>query len=193
MLKIHSMCEGVCKSGFIDLMIGGAQLSAEYSGLGKAPDIMTNIAHMIKVRELIYGLAIAAITKAKEEPVGSGIYLPDETFARLSKIYSAYGFWEVMQHATDVAGGLVITMPSESELQNPETKDYVKRYLRAVAPAEKRLRITKLLQNWVCGLHGAATWQGAGGPRGHLMAVYNLTDLEEKKRLAKKMAGIKDD
>jgi 4-hydroxybutyryl-CoA dehydratase/vinylacetyl-CoA-Delta-isomerase len=61
--------------------------------------------------------------------------------------FISYGFWEAIEKATDVAGGLVITMPSERELKNPETSEYVKKYLKSVAPAEKRLRISKFLQN----------------------------------------------
>ena len=83
-----------------------------------------------------------------------------------------------------------MTMPSEKELQNPETSEYIKKYVKAAGPADKRLRITKFLQNWVCGLHGAGTWIGGGVPATALMAVYNLTDFEEKKKLAANLAGI---
>ncbi len=188
--QIHGMCEGACKAGFLDLMIGAAQLSAEYSGLEKVPHIQMNIANMIKAREICYGMSVAAAARGKEDPIGSGVYFPDRTFASLAVVYSKYGFWEAMQMAIDVAGGLVVTMPSEKDLRNPETRDYVERYLKAVAPANKRLRVTKFLQNWVCGLHGAATWQGGGAPFAVLMGVHDATDLEQKKRLVEKLAGI---
>jgi len=42
-----------------------------------------------------------------------------------------------------------------------------------------------------CGLHGAATWQGADTPYGYLMALYGSANLEYKKRLTEKLAGIK--
>lgn len=189
--RLHSTCEGACKAGWLDLMIGAAQLCAEYSGLENIPHIQMDLADMIKVREICYALAIAAVAKAGEEPAGSGIFLPDITFARMAIVYSSYGFWEAIEKATDIAGGLVITMPSEKELKNPETSEYVKKYLKSAAPAEKRLRITKFLQNWVCGLHGAATWQGGGVPYGALMAAYNATDWEQKKKLAAKLAGLR--
>ena len=188
--RLHSTCEAACKAGWLDLMIGATQLSAEYSGLETVPHIQTEIADMIKVREICHALAIAAVARAIEEPAGSGVYLPDITFARMGLVYSSYGFWEAIERATDVATGLVVTMPSEKELKNPDTSEYVKRYLKAVAPAEKRLRITKFLQNWVCGLHGAATWQGGGVPYGALMAMYHATNWEEKKKLAEKLAGL---
>ncbi len=189
--RLHSTCEGACKAGWLDLMIGATKLSAEYSGLENVPHIQMDIADMIKVREICHALAVAAVARAKEEPIGSGVFLPDITFARMAIIYSSYGFWEAIEKATDVAGGLVITMPSEKELKNPETSEYVKKYLKSVAPAEKRLRISKFLQNWVCGLHGAATWVGGGVPYGALMAAYSSTDWEQKKRMAERLAGLK--
>lgn len=189
--RLHSTCEGACKAGWLDLMIGAARLSAEYSGLENVPHIQMDIADMIKVREICHALAVAAVARAKEEPPGSGVFLPDITFARMALVYCSYGFWEAIEKATDVAGGLVITMPSEKELKNPETSEYVKKYLKSVAPAEKRLRISKFLQNWVCGLHGAGTWVGGGVPYGALMAAYNSTDWAQKKGLAERLAGLK--
>jgi len=189
--RLHSTCEGACKAGWLDLMIGAARLSAEYSGLENVPHIQMDIADMIKVREICHALAVAAVARAKEEPPGSGVFLPDITFARMALVYCSYGFWEAIEKATDVAGGLVITMPSEKELKNPETSEYVKKYLKSVAPAEKRLRISKFLQNWVCGLHGAGTWVGGGVPYGALMAAYDSTDWAQKKGLAERLAGLK--
>lgn len=81
-------------------------------------------------------------------------------------------------------------MPSELELENTETAHYVKKFLKAAAPAELRLRIAKFIQNWCAGLHGAGTWHGAGSPQAQKMALYALTDLEKKKKLAKNLAGI---
>jgi 4-hydroxybutyryl-CoA dehydratase/vinylacetyl-CoA-Delta-isomerase len=188
--RLHSTCEAACKAGWLDLMIGAARLSAEYSGLEDVPHIQMDLASMIKVREICYALAVAAVARAKEEPLGSGVFLPDITFARMALVYCSYGFWEAIEKATDVAGGLVITMPSEQELTNPETSEYVKKYLKSAAPAEKRLRISKFLQNWVCGLHGAATWVGGGVPYGALMAAYNSADWAQKKGLAARLAGL---
>lgn len=189
--RLHSTCEGACKSGWLDLMIGATQLIAEYNGLASVPHIQLNIANMIKVREICHALAVAAVARAKEEPVGSGVFLPDLTFGRMAIVYSSYGFWEAIEKATDVSGGLVVTLPSEKDLQNPETSDYLKKYLKTAVSAEKRMRMTKFLQNWVCGLHGAATWQGGGVPYGALMATYNATDLERDKMLAEELAGLR--
>ncbi len=97
-----------------------------------------------------------------------------------------------MKVAGDIAGGLVVTMPSEKELTNPETRDYIKKYLKSVVPAEKRMRLIKFLQNWTAGLHGPGTWHGAGSTAAQEISIARLTDFKEKKKLAEELAGIKD-
>lgn len=118
--------------------------------------------------------------------------MPDDLFGNVAKLTTAHGFWEIMALAGDIAGGLVVTMPSFKELQNPATKNYVQKYLQGSVPAEKRMRIIKVLQNWTAGLHGPGTWHGAGSPQAQMISLYRAADLEEKKKIAKKIAGIVD-
>ena len=110
----------------------------------------------------------------------------------MAKLSIADGFWELMKLVGDIGGGMAVTMPAEAELDNPATATYVRKFMSAAAPAEKRLRLAKFIQNWCAGLHGAGTWHGAGSPMAQKMALYALTDLEAKKKLAKDLAGITD-
>ncbi|WP_027719248.1 4-hydroxyphenylacetate 3-hydroxylase N-terminal domain-containing protein [Desulfovirgula thermocuniculi] len=191
--KTHRMnCGGACKVGFADLMIGAAQLAAEYAGVSKAPHIVEKITEMIRIRETCYACTIAAAYKGKEEPAGSGFYQPDDIFGNVAKLAAADGFWDLMKWAADIGGGMVVTAPSELELENPQTSNYVRKFMRATAPAEPRLRIAKFLQNWCAGLHGAGTWHGAGSPQAQKLTLYALTDLESKKKMARELAGIEE-
>lgn len=191
--KTHRMnCGGACKVGFIDLIIGAAQLAAEYSGVQKVPHIVEKITDMIRISETCRACTIAAALKGTEEPAGSGFYLPNDVFGNVAKLTAADGFWEVLKWVGDIAGGMAVTMPSEEELNNPVSGPYVRKFMGASAPAELRLRLAKFVQNWCAGLHGAGTWHGAGSPQAQKMVLYALTDLEEKKRLAKNLAGIRD-
>ncbi|KKM09912.1 aromatic ring hydroxylase [Clostridiales bacterium PH28_bin88] len=189
--KTHRMnCGGACKVGFADLIIGAAQLAVEYSGVPKAPHIVDKLVEMVYLSETCHACTIAAAVKGREEPAGSGIFLPDDLFGNVAKLNVAHGFWEIMKLAGDLAGGMVVTMPSERELSNPDASEYVQKYLKAAAPAKDRMRIAKFLQNWTAGLHGPGTWHGAGSPQAQRMMIYALTNLEEKKAMAKKLAGL---
>jgi 4-hydroxybutyryl-CoA dehydratase/vinylacetyl-CoA-Delta-isomerase len=83
-------------------------------------------------------------------------------------------------------------MPSERELDNSVTKPILEKYLKTRCSTEKRMRMTKFLQNWVAGLHGAGTWHGAGPRQNQMIALYRDTDFEAKKKMAKELAGVKD-
>jgi 4-hydroxybutyryl-CoA dehydratase/vinylacetyl-CoA-Delta-isomerase len=145
---------------------------------------------MIQLTNTSLACALAAAHTGKEEPAGSGVFMPDEMMSNLAKLNTNDGFWEVMALAGDIAGGIAVTMPSERELDNPELREYMAKYLRSAAPAEKRMRITRFLQNWVAGLHGVGTAQGAGPSQNQNLILYRITDLEEKKRMAEDLANM---
>lgn len=189
--KTHRMnCGGACKVGFMDLIIGATQLIAEYHGLSKASHISNKITRMIQLSSTSLACAIAAAHLGKEEPIGSGVFMPDETMSNLAKLNTNDGFWELMALAGDIVGGIAVTMPSERELENPEISQYIAKYLKSAVSAKQRLRMVRFLQNWVAGLHGVATAQGAGPSQNQVLVLYRITDLEEKKRMALELANL---
>lgn len=191
--RMHRMnCGGACKVGFADLIIGATAGIAEYQGIDKSSKIREKLVNMMKIREAAYGIALAAALKGQEDPPGSGTWFPDDMFGNVAKLIVADGFWELIKIAADIAGGLVVTMPSEEELKNPETSKYVKKYLKSVVSAEKRMRLIKFLQNWTAGLHGPGTWHGAGSTATQEISIARLADLKTKKKLAEELAGITD-
>lgn len=192
--KQHRMWGGgPCKAGWMDLIIGATALLAEYQGSDKFPNVIDKLTEMVTISETAYACAVAAAYKGTEDPPGSGYWLPDMLLGNITKVVGANGFWRVMELAGDIAGGIVVTLPHERDLENPETKDYIEKYMKAVAPASKRIRIAKFLQNWVAGLHGVGTWQGGGPPGAGNVFIRRAANLEEKKKLAKELAGIEED
>jgi 4-hydroxybutyryl-CoA dehydratase/vinylacetyl-CoA-Delta-isomerase len=192
--KTHRMnCGGACKVGFADVIIGAATLAAEYQGTDRAPHIMTMITDMIRDSKQAHACAIAAAVKGFEEPPGSGVWMPDDLFGNVAKLTIAPGFWEIMSFAGDIGGGFITTMPSFEDLRNPATKGYLEKYLKVKVPAEKRMRITKVLQNWAAGLHGAGTWHGAGSVQAQMISLMRVADIDEKKKIAMEVAGIEEE
>ncbi|PKN73115.1 MAG: aromatic ring hydroxylase, partial [Deltaproteobacteria bacterium HGW-Deltaproteobacteria-10] len=191
--KAHRMnCGGACKVGFADLIIGGAVLAAEYTGVEKIPHIQDKIIEMVRLNETSHACAIAAAMKGREEPKGSGVYLPDDLFGNAAKLNTAHGFWEIMKNAGDIGGGLVVTMPRLKDLEDPEVGPALKKAFSATGPADKRLKVAKFLQHWTAGLHGPGTWHGAGAPQSQRFMFTVLTDFESKKKMAKKLMGMKE-
>ena len=192
--KAHRMnCGGACKVGFADVIIGGTMLAAEYIGVEKVPHIQEKIIDMVRLSETSHACAIAAAMRGREEPKGSGVYLPDDLFGNAAKLNIAHGFWEIIKNAGDIGGGLVVTMPRLKDLEDPEVGPVLKKVFGAAAPAEKRLKVAKFLQHWAAGLHGVGTWHGAGAPQTQRFMFTVLTDFEKKKKMAKKLMGMKED
>jgi 4-hydroxybutyryl-CoA dehydratase / vinylacetyl-CoA-Delta-isomerase len=191
--KAHRMnCGGACKVGFADLVIGGTMLAAEYIGVEKVPHIQEKIIDMVRFSETSHACAIAAAMRGREEPKGSGVYLPDDLFGNAAKLNIAHGFWEIMKNAGDIGGGLVVTMPKLKDLDNPEVGPMLKKAFGAAAPADKRMKVAKFLQHWTAGLHGPGTWHGAGAPQSQRFMFTLLTDFDAKKKMAKKLMGMKE-
>jgi len=192
--KAHRMnCGGACKVGFADLIIGGTVLAAEYTGVDKVPHIQEKIIDMVRLSETSHACAIAAAMRGREEPKGSGVYLPDDLFGNAAKLNIAHGFWEIIKNAGDIGGGLVVTMPRLKDLEDPEVGPMLKKAFAAAAPADKRLKVAKFLQHWSAGLHGTGTWHGAGAPQTQRFMISVLTDFDAKKKMAKKIMGMKEE
>jgi len=187
-----NLCAGSCKVGWMDILIGAAQTIAEYNGISKAAHVVDKITEMIRIRETTNACAAAGALSGREDPPGSGFFYPDYAFSLVANISTVH-FLELALLAADLAGGAVVTMPSELELKNPETGHYVEKYLKGVAsvPTEHRMRMLKLLQHWTAGPEVARIVLG-DMPQAHQMLLYVQSQLalEEKKELAKVLAGI---
>ena len=193
--RIHNLvCRGACKVGFMDLMIGAAQTIAEYNGISRASHVVDKITEMIRIRETTHACTTAAVQNGSEEPPGSGVYFPEPMAGLVASLNTQYGLPQAALLAADLAGGAVVTMPSELELNNPETSQYVKKYLKggASVPTEDRMRMLKFLQHWVAGPQAIRMWHGGGPVQIHRHLIYRQSraSLEEKKKLAQELAGI---
>ncbi|MGC8490415.1 MAG: 4-hydroxyphenylacetate 3-hydroxylase N-terminal domain-containing protein [Syntrophobacteraceae bacterium] len=192
--KTHRMtCGGTCKVGFMNQIIGASKLIQEYKGLEKAAHINDELMEMVVLRETGRACGLAAANKGAEEPVGSGVFLPDELMGNVAKLNICNAFWRVMALAGDIGGGLIVTMPSMKELNNPEIKDYVREFYSfgSSEPTENIMKVHKLLQNWTAGQHGVATWHGAGPVMAQKITLQRVVNYDHEKELVKQTLNIK--
>ena len=139
--KSHRMnCGGACKVGFADLIIGATVLAAEYNGVDKIPHIQDKLIEMVRLSETSHACAIAAAVKGREEPEGSGVFMPDDLFGNVAKLNIAHGFWEIMKIAGDIGGGLVVTMPRLKDLEHPEVGPLLEKFFQSAAPAAQAVK-----------------------------------------------------
>ncbi|MGB5932378.1 MAG: 4-hydroxyphenylacetate 3-hydroxylase N-terminal domain-containing protein, partial [Anaerolineae bacterium] len=190
----HRQSYGGCKVGVGDVLIGATATAAEYNGVASASHIRRKIAEMIHLNETLYSCGLACSVSGA--PSASGTYLADILLANVCKQNVTRFPYEIVRLAEDIAGGLMVTMPSEKDLRHPKLGPYLDKYLRGVAevPTEDRLRILRLIENIALGTSAASyrteSMHGAGSPEAQVIMIGRQTDMEKKKRLAKDLAAI---
>lgn len=193
--RTHRMtCGGTCKVGFMNQIIGACKLIQEYKGLEKAAHINDQLGEMVVLRETGRACGMAAARLGREDPPGSGVFLPDELMGNVAKLNICNSFWRTMALAGDIGGGLIVTMPSLKELQNPETRPYVEEFLSfgSDEPTENIMKVHKLLQHWTAGQHGVGTWHGAGPVMAQKIMIQRVADFEREKELVRNTLKLKD-
>jgi len=183
-----------CKPAMTDVMMGATALVAEYNGVGDVSHIRDKIADMIAVAELVYAAGIAASVKATK--ASSGTFVPDITYANVGRYHAGVNIYHEYEILADVAGGLAATLPPEEDFFNPTTKPFLDKYIvrKADVPADYVHRCYRLIENLICSAPGAAAQisgiHGGGSPIMEKIAIRGQCDLEEKKNIAKYLAGI---
>ncbi len=186
----------VCKSGVGDVLIGAAATAAEYNGVERASHIRDKLVEMTHLNETIYATGIAS--SYQSHATASGAYLCDELLANVCKQQVTRITYELARLAQDLAGGLLVTLPSEADYRNEEIGGLLDKYLKGVedVPTEDRMRILRLIENLTLGRNAVGylteSLHGAGSPQAQRIQIQRQMDLEIKQGLAKKLAGIKE-
>lgn len=187
----------VCKTGLGDVLIGAAATIADYNGVERASHIRDKLVEMAHLNETIYGAGIASSHESKQRPAGN--WENDPMLANVCKHNVTRFPYELGRLAQDLAGGLVVTMPSEKELHSEATGPLLRKYLvgRPGVSVENRMRILRLIENMTLGRNAVGylteSLHGAGSPQAQRIQIGRQMDLPGKKALAKRLAGIDED
>ena len=122
-----------CKVGVGDVLIGAAQTAAEFNNADRASHIKDKIIEMNHLNETLYCGCIACAYEGHREP--SGTYAVNTLLANVHKQNVTRFPYEIARIAQDIAGGLMVTLPSEADLQSIETGKWLEKYF-AAAPGE---------------------------------------------------------
>ncbi len=187
----------VCKTGLGDVLIGAAAAIADYNGIPNVSHIRDKLVEMTHLNETIYATGVASSYQAHRTK--SGNWLNDDMLANVCKHNVTKFPYEIGRLAQDIAGGLMVTLPSERDLRNPETGPILRKYLRGRkgVDVEDRMRILRLIENMTLGRNAVGylteSMHGAGSPQAQRIQIARQMQLEYKKQLAKNLANVKDD
>lgn len=193
----HRQSYGGCKVGVGDVLIGAAALAADYNGAAKASHVKDKLIEMLHLNETLYACGIACSAEGTKTQAGN--YQIDLLLANVCKQNVTRYPYEIARLAEDIAGGIMVTMPSEADFRSPEVGKYVEKYLRGVdsVPTEDRMRVLRLIENMTLGTaavgYRTESLHGAGSPQAQRIMIARQGNLEAKKELARNIARIRSD
>ena len=192
----HRQSYGGCKVGVGDVLIGAAAVAADYNGAAKASHVKDKLIEMTHLNETLYCCGIAC--SAEGHPTESGAYLIDLLLANVCKQNVTRFPYEIVRLAEDIAGGLMVTAPSEADFRDPKLGPVIEKYLKGVngVSTENRLRILRLIENLALGTaavgYRTESMHGAGSPQAQRIMIARQGNLQHKKELAKALAHIEE-
>ena len=199
----HRQSYGGCKVGVGDVIIGAAALAADYNGANKASHVKDKLIEMTHLNETLYCCGIACSTEGY--PTKAGNYQIDLLLANVCKQNITRYPYEIVRLAEDIAGGLMVTMPSQADFKSDEVVgrngetigDICNKYFaaREGVSTEDRMRVLRFLENICLGSaavgYRTESLHGAGSPQAQRIMIGRQGNIEEKKEFARIIAGIK--
>ena len=192
----HRQSYGGCKVGVGDVLIGASALAAEYNGAEKASHVKDKLIEMTHLNETLYCCGIACSAEGTE--TASGNYLIDLMLANVCKQNVTRFPYEIARLAQDIAGGLMVTLPSEKAINHPVAGAYIKKYFAGTATTsvENRFKIMRLIENLTLGTAAVGylteSLHGAGSPQAQRIMISRQSNMPGKKQLAKDIVHIED-
>ncbi len=183
-----------CKPAVSDILCGAAALAAEANNIEKASHIKEKLSEYAGAAELAYAAGVAAAVFGKK--TDSGVFFPNEIYANVGRRLTGETIYHEYNLLTEIAGGIAVTMPFAEDFEHGENKEALERFIvrnPKLSPETSR-KIWQFVEN--VGASGMASWykiagvHGGGSPIMETIALSIGYDFEDKKRVARYLAGI---
>ena len=187
-VEFHRFTAVSYKPPLCDMFIGAAALLAEYNGIEKPSHVREKLTKLIAWTETVRGLGRAAAFDCRI--TDCGLAVPNIILTNLAKYYFANNYHEAVCWVQDIAGGLVVTGPSEKDFQNPDTKDYIERFLGGAkgVSTEDRLRAFNLVRDLTAsefgGYNQLLSIHAEGSLEAQKITIFRDYDIDRCKQLA---------
>ena len=193
----HRQSYGGCKVGVGDVLIGATALSVEMAGAAKASHVKDKLIEMVHLNETLYCCGIACSSQGFKTKAGN--YLIDLLLANVCKQNVTRLPYEIARLAQDIAGGLMVTMPSDADFTSDEVGEWCRKLMVGDAQysVEDRQRILRLIEAMTIGSVAVGylteSMHGAGSPQAQRIMIGRQANMEAKKALARRLCGIDPD
>ncbi|MDR2752509.1 MAG: aromatic ring hydroxylase, partial [Clostridiales bacterium] len=186
-----------CKPATSEVLASSAALIAEYNGIEKASHVQEKICHIITVAELVYAAGVASALRCVKMP--SGTMVPDEILTNAGRKLAGEEIYNEAKILTDLAGGLIATLPLEDSYYNEDIGPLLNKYImrNPLVSAENVHRCFRMIEDQLISELGGsmlvAGLHGGGSPQMEAIAMMGGYNIEELKGIAKYLAGIEED
>ncbi|MFP4193709.1 MAG: 4-hydroxyphenylacetate 3-hydroxylase family protein [Desulfobacterales bacterium] len=189
----HRSNYGGCKVGLADVVIGASEWIADAHGLGKVSHIVDKLTEMISMAETCWSCTLACSYEGAKTP--SGAYNINPLLANVTKLNITRMVYEWMRVAQDIAGGKIITLPSEKDLSRPELKEILHECFqgREDIDVEDIFKMLRLVENMSVGAGLPEAMHGAGSPAAQKIMIARRSSIEQKRAMAETIARIRED
>jgi len=177
------------------LFVGLAQLVTEMQGKERDAICMNTIAELICYAEMLrMGLDYAC---KNFETTPSGMIHPNSLAVNTAKYYYAANYHDAVKRLHDLAGGLVLTLPSEADLRNEASGRYIRKYLhtKSSVDVETRMRVYNLIRDLTAdaygGWHLVVALQAGGGLSAQRVMMNRIYDMAGARATALAAAGVR--
>ena len=188
----HSYCG--CKPAVSDILCGATILAAEANNVKRASHVKEKLAEFASTAALAYSAGVAAAVFG--EKTSSGVFFPNNIYANVGRRLSGELIYHEYNILTEVAGGIAVTMPFHEDFKTGDNVDHLRKFIsrNPKISADESLKIWKFVEDvstspmasWykIAGVHGG------GSPVMETIALNLEYDFEDKKQLARYLAGI---
>ncbi len=184
------------RAALADFLIGTGKLLAEYNGVSDKSNIKRNLSVLIEYKENLRANAIAAAYKCNYDNI-SGIAIPNIIYTNVGKLFANQNYTDAIKNIVDIAGGMVATMPSYEDFENPDEKDILLKYLTGRDRNEtiNRIKLFQTLREFISSLGSlylAGMIHAEGSIEASILELTRSYDYSNSIALGEYSAGIRD-
>jgi 4-hydroxybutyryl-CoA dehydratase/vinylacetyl-CoA-Delta-isomerase len=182
------------KLPLVDLFVGASYLIAEYNGVLRAGHVRDKLARLISYAQILRGMTHEA---ARECHIVDGVAVPDVETVNIAKLHFAAGYHQALAWVQDIAGGLLVTGPTEEDMNDPRLGELVEKYLGGAGgvSAGDRLRLMNLIAELTAtdfgGYQAVLAIHAEGSIEAEKMTIWREHKVAPSVEYAKWLANIK--
>jgi 4-hydroxybutyryl-CoA dehydratase/vinylacetyl-CoA-Delta-isomerase len=184
-----------CKTAVSEVIASQAALVADVNDIAKESHVRSKLCDIIQTAELVFAAGQTAAYRAVEFP--SGQWVPDEVLTNAGRRLAGHNIYHEYETLADLTGGVCASLPTEESFYAPETADLCNKYIlrNPAYSAEDTHRVMRMMEDKLCdafeGAQAVAGVHGGGSPLMEEITLMSRYDLEELKKIAKYLAGLK--